>query len=133
MAGCGRNRRSVEKERFWRGIMERQRASGLGMRPFCRREGIAESSFHYWKRTLRERDAERTSKASSPIDTQNDTTVSREAFVPVRLVEERAAGPIEILVPGGYVVRVADPCDAESLRCVLGVLQSVADAERLSC
>ncbi len=129
MAGRGRNRRSVEKERFWRDAIERQRVSGLGVRPFCRREGLGESSFHAWKRTLRKRDADR----SATERPSSDATVSREAFVPVSLMEERTAAPIEIVVPGGYAVRVADRCDAQSLRCVLTVLQSVVDAERPSC
>ncbi len=129
MAGRGRNRRSVEKERFWRDAIERQRVSGLGVRPFCRMEGLAESSFHAWRRTLRKRDADRVSTEKP----STDAMVSREAFVPVSLIEERAAVPIEIVVPGGYAVRVADRYDAQSLRCVLTVLRSVVDAERPSC
>ena len=129
MAGRGRKRRSVEKERFWREAVERQRASGLGVRPFCRREGLSESSLHAWKRTLRKRDADR-SATEKPA---SDAAVAREAFVPVSVIEERAAAPIEIVVPGGYAVRVADRCDAQSLRCVLTVLQGVVAAERPSC
>lgn len=36
----------------WRQRMERQRASGLSIVEFCRREGISKATFHVWKRKL---------------------------------------------------------------------------------
>src|SRR5208283_6171532 len=37
----------------WRQRMERQRASGLSIAEFCRRESIPRQGFHVWKRKLR--------------------------------------------------------------------------------
>jgi len=50
--------RDPEREAFWRAAVTRQAASGLSVRGFCRREGLAESNFYAWRRTLAQRDAE---------------------------------------------------------------------------
>ena len=40
----------------WRQRIERQRASGLSIAEFCRRENISRQGFHVWKRKLRQND-----------------------------------------------------------------------------
>jgi len=37
----------------WRAIFRRQRASGLTVRAFCQRAGVALSTFSWWQRKLR--------------------------------------------------------------------------------
>lgn len=44
-----RSRRSVEQ---WTEILRRFDSSSLGVRQFCRREGIAQSSLQRWRRRL---------------------------------------------------------------------------------
>ena len=44
------------KEKYWRGVIRRQGASGLGPKRFCAQEGISEHRFYWWRRTLRWRD-----------------------------------------------------------------------------
>jgi hypothetical protein len=36
----------------WRGLLAKQSSSGLSIAAFCRREGVALSTFHWWKRKL---------------------------------------------------------------------------------
>ena len=48
--------RDVAKERYWRGVIRRFEASGLGVRRFCEREKISEDRMYWWRRTLRRRD-----------------------------------------------------------------------------
>ncbi|TWT91721.1 hypothetical protein Pla108_42040 [Botrimarina colliarenosi] len=50
--------RDAEKERRWREVLDRQAASGLSVREFCRRERLTESQFYAWRRTIGERDSE---------------------------------------------------------------------------
>ena len=45
--------RDVVKERFWRGVIQRLEASGLGTRRFCEREGLSEDRLYWWRRSLR--------------------------------------------------------------------------------
>jgi hypothetical protein len=51
-------RRDLAKERRWRVLLRRQAASRVSVRAFCRRERLSEPSFHAWRRTIRQRDAE---------------------------------------------------------------------------
>lgn len=38
-----------ERERYWRGVLQRWRASGMSRAAFCRRHGISYHSLNYWK------------------------------------------------------------------------------------
>jgi len=55
---AGRSRRDWGKERFWREVVGAQAGSGLSVREFCRRRQVAESAFYFWRRALRQRDAQ---------------------------------------------------------------------------
>ena len=46
-------RRSGQREEFWREQVERYEASGLSVRRFCQESGLSEASFYAWRRTLR--------------------------------------------------------------------------------
>lgn len=50
--------RDPQREQFWRETIGRQAASGLNVREFCRQDGLAETSFFAWRRTIRQRDGE---------------------------------------------------------------------------
>lgn len=52
-------KRNAARWHEWRERMQRQRASGLSITEFCRREGICRVSFQAWKRRLRETTRER--------------------------------------------------------------------------
>ena len=52
------SQRDPQREQFWRETIGRQAASGLNVREFCRRDGLAETSFFAWRRTIRQRDGE---------------------------------------------------------------------------
>ena len=41
-----------DRRRYWREVIERQRASGQSIVGFCSKEGLAPASFHAWKRRL---------------------------------------------------------------------------------
>jgi transposase-like protein len=93
-------------ERRWRERFERYRASGLGVQTFCLAEGVSRSSFYRWKRRLSEVRAsaarpEGTPKRERmPAPTQNP---AESVFVPVSV----KAGPIEVELPNGAVVRLS--------------------------
>lgn len=53
-----KRRRSGEREAWWRERVERQAASGLSVRRFCKAEGLGEASFYAWRRTLQARQAD---------------------------------------------------------------------------
>jgi hypothetical protein len=53
--------RPVNQARWnqWRRLVARQRASGLSVAEFCRRENVSRPGFHVWKRKLRQDTAAR--------------------------------------------------------------------------
>jgi hypothetical protein len=108
-----RHDRDLKLEQAWRQHLERQQASGQTARAYCRRHDLAETAFHYWRRTIAERD--RVARRSAPVP----------AFVPVTVVGPAAAdSPIDIRLAGGHRVRVRAGCDRELLAAVLGLLGS---------
>ena len=50
-------RRLRRGEAFWRGAIERQRASGLVQQEFCQQEGLSLSTFARWLQRLSQRSA----------------------------------------------------------------------------
>jgi transposase-like protein len=80
-------------------------ASGLSVRQYCRRHDLAEPSFYYWRRELRQRDVP--PAAPSP-----------PAFVPVTVVP---AAAVEVRCPSGHVVALP-AADAATLRTLFAAL-----------
>ena len=85
----------------WRELIEQQAHSGLTVEAFCRRRGVAVSTFFARRRGLAER--------------------AGPAFVEVTASPERPASPIadcplELILPGGVTIRVPVGFDAATLR-----------------
>ena len=100
--------RDEEKEQQWRRRIKQWRASGLSVRAFCARYGLASASFYHWRRVLERRAAE------------------APAFVPVQVVDDATPPPasaLEVVLVDGRMVRVAPGFDAATLRRLLAVLE----------
>ena len=105
--------RDQRKEQQWRRWIQSWRASGLSVRAFCVRHGLAQPSFYAWRRELQRRAAE------------------QPAFVPVRVVPDDVSagdGSVEVVLRDGRMVRVGPGFDAATLLQVVAVLE-----ERLPC
>ena len=100
--------RDERKERQWQRWINQWRASGLSVRDFCHRRGLATASFYHWRRVLERRAAE------------------QAAVVPVHVMVDALpaqASALEVVLPNGRAVRVAPGFDAATLRQLLIVLQ----------
>ena len=100
--------RDERKERQWRSWIGEWQASGLSVRAFCERRGLAIPSFYAWRRALERRAAE------------------KAAFVPVQVVADAVptqASALEVVLTDGRAVRVAPGFDAPTLRQLLAVLE----------
>ncbi|MDB4650200.1 transposase [Pirellulaceae bacterium] len=130
--------RSLEKEQFWRLVLDEQAASGLSVRAFCRQEGISEPSYYAWRKELAVRDAKPVSRPDKPH------------VVPVQVIDSKAADPkaagpqaanliadqgnraelssvredtiIEIGTPDGFILRADVATDAEVITTWLGAI-----------
>lgn len=81
----------------WRRRIAEQSHSGQSIQAYCKQHGLANASFHYWKRRLR-------SEARN--------------FLPIGVV----ASPSTVAIdgPDGWTLRV--PCEEQALRLVLRLL-----------
>lgn len=103
-------RRDSRKETYWRRQLQKQKASGLSLRAFCRQHALAESAFYYWRREIEWRDRE------------HNRTATR-AFVPVEVKTPAHAPSIEVALACGHVVRLRPGFDADTLRKLLALLE----------
>jgi transposase-like protein len=125
------HRRSVEKEVYWRGQVDRQSASGLSIRRWCRESGVSEPTFYVWRRELRKRDYEHglterdrhaplSEAAVAPGFVAVDV-VTADVLTPDAVLADREA-KLEIDVAGGVVIRLRESASAETLERVLTVV-----------
>ncbi len=116
-------RRDGKLEAGWRKTLAGQARSGVTAREFCRREGLAESAFHFWKRELARRDAEQAAAHHGGRGREGRPGRARPApvaaLVPVMIASAHAAS-IELSLPRGVSVRVSAGCDEAMLRKHLG-------------
>lgn len=121
MSQRGRER-DIGRERFWRDVILRWHRSGQTVRAFCDNHGLAEGSFHAWRRTIAQRDRQAT--AMPTVDRAGDNL---PAFVPLRVTGTPAASssisPLELVLGQGRVIRVPPGFDANTLRNLLAVLE----------
>ena len=111
--------RDSRREVQWRRVVREQEQSGLSIREFCRRRGLPESAFHFWRRELNRRQAQQE-------QAQQSGAAGGPAFVEVRVgrqAVEQAGGLVVIELPGGRRVHVAPPVDRDAVREVLAALE----------
>ena len=87
-----RKQRDDAKERFWQRVVRQWRQSKLSVRAFCEDQGLSESNFYAWRRTLQQHAA------------------AGVAFVPVHVRPEEtsrsAPSAIELVLGQGRLLRV---------------------------
>jgi hypothetical protein len=140
--------RTVSQVRWeqWRQVIARQRASGLSVAEFCRRENVSRQGFHVWNRKLRQgaSPARGTAKAApkqrSPKQhlcvtprRQSRRMLPRPAaptaaagFLQLPVTAARPSPWIELALPDGTVVRLP----SQDLAALVTVLRAVR-GERL--
>ncbi len=115
--------RDDKKEAFWRKHIEAWKKSRLSKRAYCISHDLSQSSFGAWFREIELRDRERLPSANA-ADLLSDPDVKPDnPFVPLRLLPDELTekkpepaegnlhqGHIEILVPGGVVIRLNERC-----------------------
>lgn len=59
--------RTGNREMYWREQVQRQPASGMGVRQFCKSVGLSEPSFYAWRQKLKQREYASEQPAFLPI------------------------------------------------------------------
>ena len=93
----------TERRAMWEQRLGAQAASGMGIRAWCRHEGIGEANFYYWRH-----------RCINPI--------APTQLVALPMVQEGSTAAIEIATPGGYVVRFHSAAQCSLLPALLAAL-----------
>ena len=101
------------KERFWRTMVRQWRRSGLSVRAFCEEQRLSEPSFYAWRRILRERDSEAVRFLPVQVTPEPQTSAAADA----------AAGRLELVLSGGWRLRIGSDFDTVTLQRLLAVLR----------
>lgn len=119
----GGRRRNTEIERAWRERIAGWEASGLSARAYCGEHGLKANSFYVWRRELRRRDGEAAPAGAGAEPAAALRTQPR--FVALQIPRADGQAPIEIVLPGGAVVRVNGHADQAT---IAGVLRALHEA-----
>jgi hypothetical protein len=112
------------KQQQWLQHIRRWQASRLSVREYCDRHQLREANFYCWKRTLRQRGLLTVKMASDGLAPHADTGGKAPFFLPVAVAgADAATGRIDLVLPDGWIVRVAAGFDAGTLRQLLAVLR----------
>jgi len=128
-------RRDGSREQFWRKAISQRQGSGLTIRAYCHREGLAESAYHFWRGELVKRDGELNPLAArrrggkvdpqvQALPTFAPVAVRSAASEPARLSPVDGLMVIEIVLSENVRVRVGRGVDAQLLDQVLRVVES---------
>src|SRR3954454_20622912 len=92
----------------WARLIAEQEAGGESVRAFCRRHGIGENSFYWWRRRQREKHAVRFAVVEthpSPVGSGMETA-------------------LELLLANGERLRIGRAVDAATLRLALDAIRA---------
>lgn len=117
--------RRAERERYWRGVVKKQQASGLSVAEFCRQNDVADALFYRWRRKLAELDERNEPPQEVGKSDREGRSEAAARFVPIELSPPPVSDRFEIIRPDGLRVLVPAQFEGEALREILRALQEV--------
>ena len=126
MPGMRRSRLSSSE---WRAIFRQQRASGLTVKAFCQRAGVALSTFSLWQRKLRGQ-PRRASRRRRPRFIEVKRTTARTGEAAGEMTGEASArmpgepSGVELHLGSGRWIVVRPGFDRQTLRELLATLEA---------
>src|SRR4051812_31526404 len=102
-------RRHADREQFWRDTIVAWKESGQSVRAFCASRGVGQGTFYARRRDLAGRDHHR----------QPASTTPSPSFAAVRVIPNPT---IEIVLPGGLLVRVPAGADTATVARLVAAL-----------
>jgi hypothetical protein len=125
--------RDDKKEAYWRKHIQGWKASGLSKRAYCIDNNLSQSSFNAWTREIGIRDREKLPSANASALLSD---CEENPFVPLRIVHDEekpepayggtsatAKQHVDILVPGGAVIRVDENCNVNFIASLFSTLK----------
>jgi hypothetical protein len=125
--------RDLEKEKYWREIVLKQKASRISQKKFCLSEGLNWHTFSSWKIILQRRDFERSGSSEQKRQKKTPQIVQPKPFVPVVFRPEfsnnqsNALSPVAEIDCAGVRIRILPGADVETLRALLQAIKEPVD------
>ena len=124
---ASKEQRATQKRQAWRQTVRRWRASGESVRAFCRREGISEPSFYWWRRQLSGKRSASASKASRPgprlrASTKSSGKQPTARAAPAGFAELHLSGAAEM---SGDLIELVLPTGERFLECLASQARAV--------
>jgi hypothetical protein len=95
--------RNESTRQAWMVRLQEQANSGLGIRPWCVREGLTEASFHYWRKRL-------------------VLPFTATKLIALPMMAGHPEPMLELCTPHGYIIRLSHH---EQVRWLGGVLEAL--------
>ena len=101
-------------------LIERQKESGLSVKMFCTNEGIAESTFYYWQKRIRNEAGEKRfiPLVVNPAGTGLQKFTQTETDHPQKYSDNH----FEITYPNGITLRVKTELGLAGLRALISLM-----------
>ena len=110
-----------DREHFWRDHVAGWKSSGLSLRLYSEQHGLKAGTLGYWNSRLKAQAADALTSSAGPEAAATFLAV-HVAEPAVSVPEPRDEG-VELVLPGGYVVRIGRGFDAVTLDRLLDVVE----------
>jgi hypothetical protein len=110
-----------DREQFWRDHVAGWKSSGLSLRLYSERHGLKAGTLGYWNSRLKAQAADTLISSAGPE--------AAATFLAVHVADPAVSSPeprnegVELVLPGGYVVRIGRGFDAMTLDRLLDVVE----------
>ena len=110
-----------DREHFWRDHVAGWKSSGLSLRLYSDEHGLKAGTLGYWNSRLKAQAADALTSSAGPE--------ARATFLGVHVADPAVSVPeprnegVELVLPGGYVVRIGRGFDAMTLGRLLDVVE----------
>lgn len=115
-----KRKNSDEQHQFWQMVFETFSNSGLSVRQFCKKEGLNESGFYYWKQKLRASSYKsRSSDDELPVESERKNSPD---FIRVSLPQSTGNDDVELALASGSILKFGCHIDKYALGRIVSVL-----------
>lgn len=113
----------MQKESRFQELIRLQQSSGLTVRGFCSNEGIAYSTFYYWRKKLQSKGRKSdfiplvVKSTGSTVTEENNSNSRHQGFQPGQITEDHLL--LELVYPNGTLLRIKNDLDLAHLRALI--------------
>ncbi len=113
----------MQKESRFYELIRLQQDSGLTVREFCSNEGVAPSTFYYWRKKLQSSKGKKNfiplivKPSESSLTQAYNRNSSQRDYQPGQIAEDHTL--LELVYPNGTLLRVKNDLDLSHLRALI--------------